>query len=834
MWQLILLDGGAVESSRQSCNSLAASEYNTVMETLFADLRYGIRLLLQAPGFTAIAICALALGIGANTAIFSTVDSVILRPLPYTDPDRVVLVWEDASFASFPKNTPAPGNFIEWQKRNHVFTEIAATRGASANLTTDGAPEQVFGRRVTPNFFSVLGVKPLIGRVFTEEEDRTGAPVVLISYGLWQRRYLGDPSLVNKTILMDGNRYTVIGVMPRDFVFRFREMDYWAPIHFSPADLVTRGSHYLNVVARLKPDVTLARAREEMSGIARQLAQEFPDSNSKVGAVVYPIKEDLLGNTRVGLLVLMAAAGCVLLIACANLASLLLARAVARQREMAVRAALGAGRGRLVRQMVTESTLLSVAGGVLGLGVAMAGMKILAGLVPIGLPGSAAPAIDSRLLGFTLALSLATGVLFSIVPAIHAARASLNDALKQGGRAGIGGSGRNMRDALVVMEVAAALVLLVSAGLMIQTLARLRSIDIGFRSDHLLTMRTVIPRAKYQDPAKRLAFFERVVDGVRPLPGVEAAAYSSQLPFLSQGNTQSYRVEGRELEPGDPGDALLRVGTNEYLQTMGVTLREGRLFSAGDRGDAAPVIIINETFAKRYWPKESALGHRIALSSPSRVWRTIIGVVADVHERGYELEMKPGVYLPYAQILDTWAVPESLVVRVKGDPLSLAGAARRVIAGVDPEQPVAAVRTMDDIIALDVADRQQQMTLLGAFAGLALLLASIGLYGVLSYAVTQRSREIGLRMALGASASSVVQMVVGRGLGLTGVGLAIGLTLAWAVTRAMKNLLYGVAASDPATYAGVAALLGMIALVACWLPARRAARVDPIVVLREE
>jgi len=804
------------------------------METLFADLRYGIRLLLQAPGFTAIAICALALGIGANTAIFSTVDSVILRPLPYTDPDRVVLVWEDASFASFPKNTPAPGNFIEWQKRNHVFTEIAATRGASANLTTDGAPEQVFGRRVTPNFFSVLGVKPLIGRVFTEEEDRTGAPVVLISYGLWQRRYLGDPSLVNKTILMDGNRYTVIGVMPRDFVFRFREMDYWAPIHFSPADLVTRGSHYLNVVARLKPDVTLARAREEMSGIARQLAQEFPDSNSKVGAVVYPIKEDLLGNTRVGLLVLMAAAGCVLLIACANLASLLLARAVARQREMAVRAALGAGRGRLVRQMVTESTLLSVAGGVLGLGVAMAGMKILAGLVPIGLPGSAAPAIDSRLLGFTLALSLATGVLFSIVPAIHAARASLNDALKQGGRAGIGGSGRNMRDALVVMEVAAALVLLVSAGLMIQTLARLRSIDIGFRSDHLLTMRTVIPRAKYQDPAKRLAFFERVVDGVRPLPGVEAAAYSSQLPFLSQGNTQSYRVEGRELEPGDPGDALLRVGTNEYLQTMGVTLREGRLFSAGDRGDAAPVIIINETFAKRYWPKESALGHRIALSSPSRVWRTIIGVVADVHERGYELEMKPGVYLPYAQILDTWAVPESLVVRVKGDPLSLAGAARRVIAGVDPEQPVAAVRTMDDIIALDVADRQQQMTLLGAFAGLALLLASIGLYGVLSYAVTQRSREIGLRMALGASASSVVQMVVGRGLGLTGVGLAIGLTLAWAVTRAMKNLLYGVAASDPATYAGVAALLGMIALVACWLPARRAARVDPIVVLREE
>lgn len=825
----------AEQLSRDIRNLPRSSWYKNTMQTLIADLRYGLRLLRQSPGFTAIAICALALGIGANTAIFSTVDSVLLRALPYNDPDRLVLVWEEVSFASFPKNTPAPGNYVEWKNRNHVFTDMAATRGASANLTADGPPEQVFGRRVTPNFFSVLGVRPLIGRVFTEEEDRTGTPVVLISYSLWQRRYQGDRNLLDKTILMGGSKFTVIGVMPRDFVFRQRETDYWVPQHFSPAELVTHDSHYLNVVARLKPDVTLARAREEMSAIAKQLAKEFRE-NQRVGAVVFPIKDELLGNTRVGLLVLMGAAGCVLLIACANLASLLLARAVARQREMAVRAALGADRGRLVRQMVTEGTLLSLIGGLLGLGVALAGMKLLVRLVPTGLPASAAPAIDARLLGFTLALSLLTGLVFSIVPAIQAARASLNQALKQGGRAGIGGRGRSMRDALVVLEVAAALVLLVGAGLMLQTLARLRAIDIGFRSDHLLTVRTVIPRAKYQDSAKRLAFFERIVEGVRTLPGVEGAAYISTLPFLSQGNTQGYQVEGRELEPGDAGDALLRVGTNEYLQTLGVRLREGRFYTAADGPDAPPVIIVNETFAKRYWPKESALGHRVALSSTParRVWRTIVGVVADVHERGYELEMKPGVYLPYGQIPSTWAVPESLIVRVKGDPLSLAGSVRRVIASVDPEQPVAAVRTMDDIIDLDVADRRQQMTLLGAFAGLALLLASIGLYGVLSYAVTQRSREIGLRMALGASASSVIQMVVARGLVLTGLGLGIGLALAWAVTRTMQKLLYGVAASDPATYAGVAALLGLIALIACWVPARRAAKVDPIVVLREE
>jgi putative ABC transport system permease protein len=805
-----------------------------MIRTLLADLRFGTRLLRQAPVFGSIAVLALALGIGANTAIFSTVNALLLRDLPYRDPDRLVMIWEDASFASFPKNTPAPGNYTEWKRQNTVFTDIAATRGSRANLTADGPPEQVLGRDVTANFFDVLGTPPVIGRAFTEEEDRTNPYLVVLSYGLWQRRYAGDPDVVNRTTLMNGVQYKILGVMGRDFVFRDREIDYWTPAHFSPAELADHGSHYLNVVARLKPGVSVERARQELSVIGKRLEAQFP--NGPVGVVVVPLREDLLGKTRLAVLVLMGAAGCVLLIACANLANLLLARSLARRREMAVRAALGAGRWRLVRQVMTEGMLLSVTGGAIGLVFAAAGSTVLGKLVPVGFHAAERAHIDGGVLGFTLALSLLTGVLFSVLPALQASRISLNDSLRQGGRGEIGGRRTAMRDVLVVAEVATALVLLVGAGLMLQTLARLRAVEIGFRSDHLLTMGTMLPRNQYKEPAQRLAFFERVVEGVRALPGVEGAAYNSLLPFQSSGNSQSFRVEGRpEPRPGEASDALLRVGDPRYLKTLGVRLLEGRLPDARDVGGAPLVIVINETLAKRWFPHESALGHRIAMSWPRPpVWRTIIGVVTDVHERGYELEMKPGVYIPYPQFLDTWAQPSSLMARTKGDPAALAGAVRRVIASVDPTQPVSAVMTMDEILDRDVRDRTEQMTLLGAFAGLALLLASIGLYGVLSYAVTQRSREIGLRMALGASARGVMRMVVGRGLLLTGCGLAIGLVAALAATRLMKTLLYQVDAVDPATFAAVSALLGTIAVLACWIPARRAARVDPIVVLREE
>jgi predicted permease len=804
------------------------------MATLWSDLRYGLRLLRHAPGFTAVAVGALALGIGANTAIFSTVDAVLLRPLPFADPDRVVMVWEENTAAGFPRGTPAPGNFMEWKKRNHVFSDMAATRGASANLTADGPPEQVVGRSATSNFFDLLGVKPLAGRAFTEDEDRTGAPVAIISYALWQRRYAGAPGVINREILINGLKNTIIGVMPRDFAFRDRKRDFWTPIHLAPKDLVDHGSHYLNVVARLKPGISIVQASEDMSAIARQLAAEYPDDNRKIGAVVIPMREETVGNTRIELLVLMGAAGCVLLIACANLAGLLLARGLGRRREMAVRSALGASRVRLVTQIIAEGALIALAGGVLGVLLAPVGMRVLATLVPTALPATAAPAVDARVLSFAFLLSVLTGVGFSIVPAWQASRVSMNDALKQGGRGGIGGAAAGTRDALVVLEVAAALILMVGAGLMLRTVAQLRAIDLGFRPGNLLTLRTTLPRTKYLDPAKRIGFYHRVLQGVRVLPGVENVGYTSNPPFRSQGDTQGYRVEGRDRVPGDPGDALLRVSSGDYLRTLGVRLVEGRLLEAGDTDQTTPVVVINETLARLYFPKESPLGHRIAMSARQPVWRTIVGVVHDVHERGYEFAMKAGVYIPFEQFPDTWALPDSLVVRSMGDPASLTSAIRRVIAEADAEQPVAAVATMDEIVALDVEDRHQQMTLLTAFAALALLLASLGLYGLLAYTVTQRSREIGLRMALGASAGRVVAMVVLRGVALSAVGLVLGLSAAWLLAGAMSKILYGVAATDPGTYGGVALLLCGIAAAASWIPARRAVRIDPIVVLREE
>ncbi len=817
-----------LEQRKEECRDMRRVTY---IEQMLQDLRYALRMIAKSPAFALIALITVALGIGANTAIFSTVDSVLLRPLPFADPGRLVMVWEDNTRAGYSKNTPAPGNYADWTTRNQVFSEMAATRGTRANLMGAGTPEFVFGRMVTTSFFSVLGVQPLIGRTFSVEEDRTNAPVVVISYELWKRRYLGDEAVIGKPISMDGAKVTVIGVMPREFVFRQRTAEYWRPIAFTAADLQQRGNHFLNVIARLKPGVNIEQARKDMATVAAAMSKEYRE-NRHIGATVVPMKEDLVGEGRTGLLVLIAASGCVLLIACANLASLLLARGVVRQREMAVRAALGAGRGRLLRQLITEGLTLATVGGILGIAIAPAGIRIMARLVPASMPPTAEPALNARLLGFALILSVFTGLLFSLIPAWQAARTSLHKNLKQGGRAGMSARGQMLRDVLVVTEIALALVLLVGAGLMLQTMAKLQAINLGFRSDHLLVARTSLPSARYPSPAARNAFAARVLDAVRALPEVEGAAYCSTLPFQSSGNTTGYRIEGRSLEPNDPGDAWHRPGTDGYLPTLGVRLLEGHVFDSTDRAEGAPVVVVNESFARRYWPNESAIGHRITVDVPNVVWRTIVGVVADVREAGYGSNMKPAIYAPATQ-QSLWHTTE-LLVRTKRDPLSLAPAVRRIIAEVDPEQPLSAVRTMDDMLDVAIADRRQQMTLLGTFAGLALLLASIGIYGVLSYAVTQRYREIGLRMALGASAASVVGKVVRHGMLLSGTGLAIGLAASWALTRFMKNLLYGVAATDTATLASVSAVLAAVALLACWIPAHRASRVDPILVLREE
>jgi putative ABC transport system permease protein len=801
------------------------------MEAFFADVRYAIRLLRKSPGFACTAIATLALGIGATTAIFSTVDTVLIRPLPYANPDRLVMVWEEASFAGVPRNTPAPGNYFDWIRRTRSFSDMAATRGAGASLTGDGAPEQLRGRRVTANFFSVLGVSPAIGRTFTDEEDRTGAALVIISHGLWQRRFGGDRSIVGRTLLLDDNRYEVIGVMPPGFVFRDREIDYWTPTHFTPQVASSHGSHYLNVVARLASGASVAAASEEMRRIAADLAREYPSSNTSVGAIVVPLKDDLLGDTRVELLVLMAAAAAVLLIASANLASLLLSRAAARRAELAVRSAIGATSGRLVRQMLVEGMVLSIAGGVLGIGVAAAGLRLMNDLVPRGILQPAAT-LDLRLLTFALLASLATGLLFSVVPALQAAHASVRQTLQHTGRSSVGTSGR-VRDILVVAQVAAALALLVAAGLLLRTLANLTSVDLGFRTDGLLTIRTALPPTRYQGPLKRLAFYDRVVAAAKAVPGVDEAAYGSNPPFMSSGDTQSFSIDGRPpFGPGEPSDALLRVGTPDYLKALCVSLLAGRLLDSRDGTGAPAVVVINETMARTHWPNASPLGNRIHVGSAGPF--TIVGVVADIRERGYEPSMKPGVYLSFAQFPTTWATPEYLVTRISGGKDSVAAALRQIVVSVDPDQPIGSVRTMDEIIGMNVADRRQQIALLASFAVLAVMLASIGLYGVLAYAVAQRTREIGLRLALGATTASVLRMVLGRGAALTGIGLAIGGALAWAAARTMASVLRGVTPGDPATYAAVVGMLATIGLVASYLPARRAARLDPSEVLRSD
>jgi predicted permease len=804
------------------------------MDALFADLRYGLRLFRKSPVFSFVAAGTLALGIGANTVIFSKVDAVLIRALPYDDPDRVIVLWEDASRAGFAKNTPAPANFIDWRRLNRSFVDMAATRGATASLTGDGVPEQILGRATTANFFSVLGARPQLGRTFTEAEDRDGAQVVVISHGLWRRRYGGDSSMIGRTLVMNDVRYEVVGVMPPRFVFRNRAIDYWIPIHFSPEQAAQRGSHFLNVVGRLKPGITIGEARADMQAIARTLAEQYPGSNRDIGVVLVPAKEEMLGNTRLELLVLMGAAAAVLLIACANLASLLLSRAAGRRGELAVRAALGATQGRLMRQLVVEGLLLSLVGGAIGLAIVPIGSTLLASLTPVGVVEVGGSALNVRLLAFTLTLAIVTGLVFSIAPALDAGRASLQQALQQGARGSVGATSRVTRDALVVLQIAAAVVLLAATGLMIRTIVNLRAIDIGFQAERLLTLRTTLPRPKYADPQRRLDFYDRVLAGVKALPGIEHAAYVSTLPFISQGNTSWFKIEGREVTPDRINDALYRAATPDYLATLGVRLIEGRLIDERDGAGTPRVAVINQTLARQFFPGESAVGHRIQFSEPSNPFHTIVGVVQDVRERGYEASLKPGVYLSIAQAPEAWAIPEFLVLRSRREPRALADSVRRIVAGVDPAQPVATVRSMNDILDLEVADRHQQMILLGAFAALALALASLGLYGLLAYAVAQRSREIGLRIALGATPGAVVSMIAARGLGLAAIGLAAGVGAGWAATRALSGVLYGVPANDPSTFGAVVLLLGAIALVACMVPAARASRVDPMIVLREQ
>jgi putative ABC transport system permease protein len=807
------------------------------MDNFWQDLRYGMRMLLKHKSVTAIAVLSLALGIGANTAIFSLVDAVLLRPLPFHEPDRLVMVWEEASRIGFPRNTPAPANYADWKAQNQSFEDLAALRYGSYNLTDENEPEKVEAQAVTANFFPLLGVAPVRGRSFAPEEDQPeGNKVVLLSYSLWQRRFGGDPELIGKELLLDGQQHTVIGVMPSGFQFLAKETDLWLPMAFTARDLANRGGHYLTVVGRLKSGVTLAQGQDDIAAITHHINEANPTPGFELGSVVISLREQLAGNVRPMLLVLLGAVGLVLLIACANIANLLLARGAARYREIAVRTALGAGRHRIVRQLLTESMLLAVAGGVAGLFIAWLSFSFLKQIIPNSMALNANVQIDAKVFGFMLLLSLFTGIIFGLTPALQAARIDLNVVLKQGGgRTGTGAGHRRLRGALVVTEIALALVLLVGAGLLIQTFLRLRALDIGVNPENVLTLRTSLPRSKYSELPKRAAFYEQVLERVRALPGVVAAGYTSAVPLTWKGGTNGFTVEGAEPQPGQ--DANTRQVSAGYMETMNINLRQGRFFDDHDDMQSQPVTIINETMARQYWPGESALGKRFKVGSieDQVPWITIVGIVGDIKEMGLEAPPKAEMFFPYQQLPRVlWNMPRDLTVRTTGDPLSLVTAVRQAVWSVDPAQPVSNVRTMEDILSGEVTQRRITMTLLAAFAGLALLLASLGIYGVLSYAVAQRTQEIGIRMALGANRLEVLRLVMGDGLRLAGAGVAIGLGVSLALTQLMTRLLFGVSASDPRTLAGVTLLLLTVALVACYVPARRAARVDPMVALRNE
>ncbi len=804
---------------------------------LFANLRYTLRQMTKSPGFFVIAIAALALGIGANTAIFSAVEAVLLKPLPFAQPDRLAIVWEDMSFLGFANNTPAPANYLDWRAQNHVFTDMAATRFVTASLTGDGQPEQLSGKKVTPNFFDVLGVQPVVGRPFTVEEDKAQSPVAVLGYNLWRRRFGGDESIIGRAILMNGIQTKVVGVMPQNFFFGDRKnSDYWVPMAFTPEQWARRQSHFLTVVARLKPGVSKQQAQKDMERVAADLQKQYPESNSKLGAVVVPLRQDYAGDARSGLLVLQVASVFVLLIACSNLANLLLARSTGRRREIAVRLALGASRWQIASQLLTESLVLSAAGGLLGLWVGKTCWSLFGSLVPEQAGGGFE--WNTHVLIFTAGISIAAGMLFGFAPALQATHVPLQESLKEGGRGGESRGGLRLRDTLVVGQFALAFALLVCAGLMIQTMWNLRKQELGFHADHLLTMGVPLPEKKYDTDEKVRGFFHAVVEDVRALPGVKGAGFGSDAPFMTYGDTEGYTVEGEApLPTGEFNDALYREVTPGYLEMLGANVKEGRLLEESDHEGGSLVVVVNEFLAKRHWPNRSAVGKRIRFGNnedeTKNPWWTVAGVVRDIRERGLLYEMKPAVYVPVTQVKKPQGF-SMLVVRTSNDPESTIKMVEGAVWSVDSQQPVSYVRTMDQLMEADVADRTRPMILLGVFAGLALVLACLGVYGVLAYAVAQRTREIGVRMALGAKPMDVTRMILGRGMKLSAIGLLAGGALAAGLALLLRTLLYGVTLVAPGIYLGTAAALVLVATLACVIPAQRAARVDPAVALRNE
>lgn len=808
------------------------------MGNVLQDVRYSLRMLWKNPGFTLIAVAALALGIGANSALFSVVNATLLRPLPYKDADRLVMTWEHNRPKNKDRNVVSPTNFLDWQEQSTAFEQMAAFFDVRLNLTGAGEPEEIPAQVATGNLFTLLGADAVLGRTFTGEDAEPGHEnVAVISYGLWQRRFGGARDVIGKSLALDGQNATIIGVMPADFKWFIKEnslsgkpAQLWTPTKITPQ---ARG-RFLSAVARLKPGVTIEQAQSEMRGIASRLEQQRPEVNTGWGVNLVPLRQQLVGEIKTSLWVLLGAVGFVLLIACANVANLTLARASSRQKEIAIRTALGAGRWRVMRQLLTESVTLAVLGGAVGLLLALWGVDALVALSPRNLIETTGVGLSLPVLGFTFIISLVTGIIFGLVPALEVSRLNLNETLKETGKSNMGSArSRRVRNVFVVAEVALALLLLVGAGLMMKSFIRLQGIDPGFKSANLLTMGVTLPQTKYQEDSAKVAFFRQAIERLEALPGVRSVGAVSALPIAAIGSATGFTIEGQPPPP--PGEKLttgVRVTDENYFDAMGIPVISGRTFNKQEAIEDRNVAVINEAMVRKYFPGENPIGKRLLVSMKATPEPTeIIGVVGDAKYGKLEGEAGAMVYWPHPELAYS---SMSIVIRTTGDPLSLAAAAQREIQAIDKDQAVADVRTMDSWIAESVSRTRFGTLLLGLFALLALILAAVGIYGVMAYSVNQRTQEIGIRMALGAQRSDVLRLIVGQGMSLTLIGVAIGLIAAFALTRVMSSLLYGVSPTDPLTFIGISLLLTAIALLACYLPARRATRVDLMEALRYE
>jgi putative ABC transport system permease protein len=837
--ELLAFELRRVEQSPASEPIIFGNDWRKNMLTdLWQDLRYGARMLRKNYVFTLIAVVTLALGIGANTAIFTVVNTVLLRPLPFKEPDRLMMI-NETKLPQFPEFSVSPANFLDWKQQNTVFERLVAIRPAAFNLTGTGDPERLRGMRVSEGFCAMLGVPPMLGRDFLPEEDQQGRNnVVILSHGFWQSRFGGDSKIIDQAITLDGQSYTVIGVMPPTFYFIERANQLWTPMAFTAQQAQNRGGHSLAAIGLLKQESSLEQTRAEMTGIGARLAAQYPEVNEGWNVKITPLLDFTVRRIKPALLVLLGAVVFVLLIACANVANLLLARATGRQKEIAIRTALGAGRWRIIRQLLTESVLLSLAGGTLGLLLAKWGMDALLTMVPQDLPRLNEISLDTRVLAFSAVITLLTGLVFGLIPAWQASKPNLNETRKDGGRGSTDGRRRQLiGNALVVLEVASALVLLVGAGLMVKSFMRLQQVDMGFNPDKALAVSLSLPHSNYPEEIQQVAFFQQLIENMRALPGVQTVGATSILPLSGDDFILDFKIEGQPpLAPDARQSTNYYSVSADYFKAMGIALLRGRVFTEQDTRDSLPVAIINETMAKKMFPGEDPIGRRITFDvrQDKPAWFEIVGIVGDVKHYSLDRAATLQTYEPYTQqTLSAMA----LVARTTGDPASLGAAIRREVLSLDAQQPISSLSSLNEFVDTSMAQQQLSVWLFGIFAAVAMVLASIGIYGVLSYLVTQRTHEIGIRLALGAQTSDVLRMVIRQGFLLAGVGIAFGIVVALLLaklTTSFSELLFDVTATDPSTFAGIAIALLFVALLACWIPARRATKVDPMVALRGE